>query len=107
MLAGAGWMESQPNARLGIPSIKMSDGPGGVRDWIASSAITMNAKPRITATAFPAGITLASSWDPGEVGQVGRAIAEEVKSFGRDMILGPTVNINRVPLWGRDFEGYG
>ena len=35
------------------------------------------------------------------------AIAQEVKALGRDMILGPTVNINRVPLWGRNFEGYG
>jgi beta-glucosidase len=37
----------------------------------------------------------------------GRAIAQQVKALGRDMILGPTVNINRVPLWGRNFEGYG
>ena len=37
----------------------------------------------------------------------GKAIAQEVKALGRDMILGPTVNINRVPLWGRNFEGYG
>ena len=37
----------------------------------------------------------------------GQAIAQEVKALGRDMILGPTVNINRVPLWGRNFEGYG
>ena len=33
MLAGSGWMESQPNARLGIPAIKMADGPMGVRSW--------------------------------------------------------------------------
>ena len=37
----------------------------------------------------------------------GQAIGQEVKALGRDMILGPTVNINRVPLWGRNFEGYG
>jgi len=40
MLSGAGWMESQPNARLGIPAIKMADGPMGVRNWAGSSAIT-------------------------------------------------------------------
>ncbi len=107
MLAGAGWMESQPNARLGIPAIKMADGPGGVRNWTGSSAVTTEARAQVTSTAFPAGITLASSWDVEMAARVGRAIAQEVKAFGRDMILGPTVNINRVPLWGRDFEGYG
>src|SRR5664280_2047398 len=107
MLGGAGWMESQAIARLGIPAIKMADGPAGVRNWTGSSAITMEAKAEVTATAFPAGIALASSWDVDLTGQVGRAIAQEVKALGREMILGPTVNINRTPLWGRDFEGYG
>jgi beta-glucosidase len=107
MLAGEGWMESQPNTRLGIPSIKMADGPAGVRNWTGPSAVTMNVGPTFTSTAFPAGICLASSWDVDLAGQIGRAIAQEVKAFGRDMILGPTVNINRVPLWGRNFEGYG
>jgi beta-glucosidase len=37
----------------------------------------------------------------------GQVIGQEVKALGRDMILGPTVNINRQPLWGRNFEGYG
>jgi beta-glucosidase len=50
---------------------------------------------------------MASSWDLELVAREGRAIAQEVKALGRDMILGPTVNINRVPLWGRNFEGYG
>src|ERR1035441_911429 len=39
MLAGSGWMESQPNERLGIPAIKMADGPMGVRAWFGSSAV--------------------------------------------------------------------
>jgi len=107
MLAGSGWMESQPVARLGIPAIRMADGPAGVRNWRGSSAITLDPKSKFTSTAFPAGITLASSWDVELAGMQGRAIAQEVKAKGRDMILGPTVNINRVPLWGRNFEGYG
>jgi beta-glucosidase len=107
MLAGSGWMESQPVARLGIPAIKMADGPAGVRNWAGSSAATLDPKAKFTSTAFPAGITLASSWDVDLAGSQGRAIAQEVKAKGRDMILGPTVNINRVPLWGRNFEGYG
>ena len=49
----------------------------------------------------------AASWDIDLVRREGVAIAQETKALGRDMILGPTVNINRVPLWGRNFEGYG
>lgn len=108
MLSGAGWMESQPNARLGIPAIKMADGPMGVRNWRGSSAVTNAAATvPVTSTALPAGIAMASSWDPELVARGARVIAQEVKARGRDMILGPTVNINRVPLWGRNFEGYG
>jgi beta-glucosidase len=108
MLAGSGWMESQPIERLGIPAIKMADGPMGVRAWFGSSAVTNAATtPRIASTAFPAGLAMAATWDPDLVAQQGKAIGQEVKALGRDMILGPTVNIARQPLWGRNFEGYG
>ena len=108
MLSGSGWMESKPIRRLGIPAIKMADGPMGVRNWAGSSAITNspNVTP-VTSTAFPAGVGMGASFDPELVEREGRAVAQEVKALGRDMILGPTVNINRVPLWGRNFEGYG
>jgi beta-glucosidase len=105
MLSGAGWMETQPNARLGIPVIKMADGPLGVRNWVGPSART-NAEPVLT-TSFPSGIGVGASWDVELAQREGQAIAQEVKALGRDMILGPTVNINRQPLWGRNFEGYG
>ena len=108
MLAGSGWMESQPNERLGIPAIKMADGPMGIRSWAGSSAVTNAASAvRITSTAFPAGLAMAATWDPELIAQEGKAIGQEVKALGRDMILGPTVNIARQPLWGRNFEGYG
>src|SRR5215472_257279 len=108
MLSGSGWTESAPIPRLGIPAIKMTDGPMGVRSWLGSSAITGGAKAvKIEATSFPAGIAMAATWDPALVQREGQAIAQEVKALGRDMILGPTVNINRQPLWGRNFEGYG
>ncbi len=109
MLSGSGWMESAPIDRLGIPAIKMADGPMGVRSWAGSSAITSagNAALKVETTAFPSGVAMASTWDTDLVNREGRAIAQEVKALGRDMILGPTVNINRQPLWGRNFEGYG
>jgi beta-glucosidase len=108
MLSGSGWMESQPNARLGIPTIRMADGPMGVRNWRGSSAITNAAatSPVLT-TAFPAGIGMGASWDEELVRREGQVVAQEVKALGRNMILGPTVNISRQPLWGRNFEGYG
>jgi beta-glucosidase len=109
MLSGAGWMESAAIPRLGIPAIKMADGPLGVRSWAGSSAITSlaGAPLKVLSTSFPSGVAMAATWDTVLVQREGQAIAQEVKALGRDMILGPTVNINRVPLWGRNFEGYG
>jgi beta-glucosidase len=109
MLSGADWMQSVANERLGIPSIKMADGPLGIRSWAGPSSETnaMDAKDKVTTTAFPAGVAMAASWDTELLQSVGQAIGQEVKAVGRDMILGPTVNINRTPLWGRNFEGFG
>ncbi len=109
MLSGADWMQSVANERLGIPSIKMADGPLGIRSWAGPSSETSaeSAKTKVATTAFPAGVAMAATWDTELVESEGRAIGQEVKAVGRDMILGPTVNINRTPLWGRNFEGYG
>jgi beta-glucosidase len=108
MLSGADWMQSVPSERLGIPSIKMADGPAGIRSWAGPSSETnaQAAKAQVT-TAFPAGVAMAATWDTELLQSEGQAIGQEVKALGRDMILGPTVNINRTPLWGRNFEGYG
>jgi beta-glucosidase len=110
MVSGGGWMESKANARLGIPALKMADGPVGVRNWYGPSAITMRADsplPTVTSTAFPAGVALAASWDPELLREVGKTIGEEARALGRDMMLGPGVNIVRAPLAGRNFEMYG
>ncbi|MGE5498774.1 MAG: glycoside hydrolase family 3 protein, partial [Syntrophothermus sp.] len=92
LLAGTGFA-TKPIERLGIPELKMADGPLGVR-WEKS-------------TAFPSGIALASTWDPQYLEAVGSAIGREVKSKGRHVILGPCVNIARIPQGGRNFESYG
>lgn len=110
LFSGANWMETVAIPRLGIPAIKMADGPAGIRAWYGPSALTnaANSKfPKITSTAFPPGIALAATWDPAAAQSVGQALAQEMRAIGRDMILGPTVNIQRVPLWGRNFEGFG
>ena len=92
LLGGTGFA-TKPIKRFGLPALKMSDGPLGVR-WGKS-------------TAFPAGIAMASSWDTSLVKKVGAAIGREVKSKGRDVILGPCVNIARIPMGGRNFESFG
>jgi beta-glucosidase len=109
MLSGADWMQSVPNERLGIPSIKMADGPIGIRSWAGPSSETkkQGAKAQVTTTTFPAGVAMGATWDIELLRSQGQAIGQELKALGRDMILGPTVNINRTPLWGRNFEGYG
>ncbi len=92
LLGGTGFA-TKPIERLGIPELKMSDGPLGVR-WGKS-------------TAFPAGTDMAASWDTSLIYKVGQSIGEELKGKGRNVILGPCVNIARLPMGGRDFESYG
>lgn len=79
--------------RLGIPPIRMSDGPVGVRTGAA--------------TAFPVSINMAASWDTGLIHRYGVALGEETKAKGRNCILGPCVGIHRFPLNGRNFESFG
>jgi beta-glucosidase len=110
MMAGATWMESAPNARLGIPSLKMADGPVGVRSWAGPSALTNAAGSKLRqvhSTAFPAGVALGATWDPEIAQRVGQALGQEVRALGCNMLLGPSVNIHRTPWAGRNFETYG
>src|SRR6266516_5023992 len=97
MLAGTDDWYTVPVERLGIPSLKMSDGPNGAR---GAGGFTAGVK----AACFPAGISLASTWNSDLVARVGQALAREAKMKGAQVLLGPTVNIQRSPLGGRNFE---
>jgi beta-glucosidase len=92
LVAGTGF-DTVGVPRLHIPALRMTDGPIGVRVG--------------TATAFPAGTLLAASFDPALVERVGTAIAREVKGHGKNVLLGPGVNIMRTALNGRNFEYFG
>ena len=81
-------------ARLGIPEIKMSDGPAGCRNWGPS-------------TAYPAPLATASTFDPALAERVGRSIGRDCRARGVHVLLGPGVNIHRSPLGGRNFEYLG
>ncbi len=95
------WHTAEIDA-AGIRPLTMTDGPHGVRADPDSTG-------RITGptTAFPTGIGLSSTWDPGLLEQVGQALGEETLAMGCDVLLGPCVNIVRHPLGGRNFESYG
>ena len=97
LLGGTGF-GTAPIPRLGVPAMNMVDAGQGVRGGIKST--------EGPATAFPAGVTMASTWDPDLIRRVGQAIGEETrnKGTGSQVLLGPAVNIHRSPLGGRDGE---
>ena len=87
------------NVRLGIPGLVMDDGPHGVR-----FAADRNGR---SATAFPTGIAMASTWDQEIAYQVGEAMGIEFWAFNRNQQLGPCVDICRDPRGGRTAESGG
>ena len=91
--------------RLGVPSVRVSDGPHGLRKEKEKKGGGTNImRPAVPATCFPPACALAASWDVDGVASVGKAIAEEAKALGVSVVLGPGVNIKRSPLCGRNFE---
>ncbi|KRN19099.1 beta-glucosidase [Lacticaseibacillus camelliae DSM 22697 = JCM 13995] len=87
----------------GIPAIRMSDGPHGLR-YQAQASDHLGINEAVPATAFPTASASASSWDPRLLVKMGAAIGEEARSMNVDVVLGPGVNIKRNPLGGRNFE---
>jgi beta-glucosidase len=79
---------------IGMPALKMSDGPYGVRTFGRS-------------TAYAAGISLAAAWDPGLARRVGESMGRDARARGVNFLLAPGVNIYRSPLNGRNFEYAG
>ncbi len=94
LIGGVNTFFTQSFPSLGIPSLKMSDGPLGVHDYGPT-------------TAYPAGIALAASWDVDMAERVGTAMGSDARSRGVHFILGPGVNIYRAPMNGRNFEYFG
>jgi len=81
----------RPIPRLGLPEIRMADGPLGVRNYGPS-------------TAYPATVGLAASWDVALAKEFGAAVGSDARARGVAIMLGPAVNIIRVPVNGRNFE---
>ncbi|MBI4883579.1 MAG: glycoside hydrolase family 3 C-terminal domain-containing protein [Actinobacteria bacterium] len=79
----------------GVPVMRSSDGPAGVRgtSWVGPASAS-----------FPCGTALGATFDPALIEEVGEALAREARSKGVDVLLAPTVNLHRTPIGGRNFE---
>ncbi|HZC73128.1 MAG TPA: glycoside hydrolase family 3 C-terminal domain-containing protein [Jatrophihabitans sp.] len=86
-------------ARLGIPEFRITNGPAGV-----GPSDDRTQKP---ATALPAPVSLAATWDPAAAYRNGDVTGAETKDLAHSLLEGPDINIARVPRNGRTFEGYG
>ena len=95
LLAGASSFALHPIERLGIPSLRMTDGPTGVRSITG-----------VPATVFPVGVAIAATWNPDTAREVAAAIGREAHALGDHVVLAPTINMMRIPTWGRNFETY-
>ena len=97
LTAGANLWYLPPVERLGIPALKVSDGPSGVR---GDSLIGRRS------LSLPCGMAVGSTWNPDAGGRLGEVLAAEARSKGVHVLLGPTVCIVRTPLAGRTFESF-
>lgn len=80
--------------RLGIPEIRMADGPCGIRNNTVS-------------TLYPCGILTAAAWNRSLAMELGHGLGRDAKARGVSILLGPGVNIYRSPLCGRNYEYFG
>jgi beta-glucosidase len=98
LVGGADFWRTHPVPRLGIPALKVTDGPSGARGerFVGGP----------TSASFPCGAALAATWNVDLALRVGAALAEEARSKSAHVLLGPTVNMHRTPLAGRNFEAY-
>jgi len=90
--------------RLEIADIKYADGPFGIREEMQPDGWMPLGWVNDKATFFPTGSALAATWSPELAYEYGSAIAKEARLRGKDMLLGPAINIQRIPTGGRTYE---
>ncbi|KAL4788099.1 glycoside hydrolase superfamily [Aspergillus varians] len=98
LVSGIDFWHTASIPRLNIPSLRMSDGPNGVR-----GTRFFNGVP---AACFPCATALGATWDTELLHEVGQLMGEEAIAKGAHIILGPTINTQRSPLGGRGFESF-
>lgn len=89
--------------RLGIPAVRTSDGPHGLRTQ-EGELKSLAEGASVRAVCFPAACATAASFDRNLVYRIGEALGEECQALGVHVLLGPGINIKRSPLCGRNFE---
>jgi beta-glucosidase len=104
LCTGADYWRTQAAPEIGLPSVRLADGPHGLRLQDDANPDHLGVGRSIPATCFPPAATLASSWDLALIECVGTALAREARAQGVQVILGPGLNIKRTPLCGRNFE---
>lgn len=103
LCTGADFWHTKAMPQHGIPAIKMSDGPHGLRcQEDAADMIGIN--DSIPATCFPTAVTAGATWNRELYAREGEAIGKEAAAAGVSVVLGPGCNIKRSPLGGRNFE---
>jgi beta-glucosidase len=95
LLAGRNIWETEAIERVGIPSMRVSDGPVGARGTDFNGPASVNT---------PCGTSLAASFDRDLVEEVGHLLGKEARAKGARVLLAPTVNLHRTPIGGRNFE---
>ena len=104
MLHGKTMFASAGVERLGIPDMKYADGPFGIREELQAHGWAPLGWTKDSATFFPTGSALAATWSPELAYLYGTGMAKEARIRGKDMILGPAMNIQRIPTGGRTYE---
>src|SRR5215217_5142815 len=99
LLAGADSWRTVAVPRVGVPQMKVTDGPAGARGGGALVGGKRTA-------AFPVGIALGATWSTALLQQVGELLAREARDKGASVVLAPTLNLFRNTLNGRNFENY-
>lgn len=104
MLHGKNMFSSAGVPRLGIADIEYADGPFGIREEMEPHSWNSAHLTTDSATFFPTGSALAATWSTHWAYAYGRAMSREARLRGKDMILGPAINIQRIPTGGRTYE---
>ncbi|ORY58868.1 glycoside hydrolase superfamily [Pseudomassariella vexata] len=98
LLAGEDFWHTVPVPRLGIPSIRLSDGPNGIRGTRFFGSVP--------SACLPCGTAIGATFDQELARDIGHLLADEARAKGAHVVLGPTINIQRAPLGGRGFESF-
>ena len=104
MCHGNGLFRTEGVKRFNIPPIKMSDGPIGVRHEFPDDSWVPIGNSDDYVTYLPCSLALASTWNTELASRSGKVLGSEARGRGKDIILGPGINIIRSPLCGRNFE---